>query len=259
LCLRSGRHTAGTSWPVFESLRSVEAENEMGVVGDRVVGDLGAFRRTLGLEGRSESEWRSGIKHDCADVMELRLDGGALWNKLGERVEIESEFVYPLLKSSDLAKGKRESARRVIVTQSRLGEDTARIREHAPKTWAYLSRREAAFAARKSRIYRGQPAFALFGVGDYTFEPHKVAVSGLYKRPRFTELGPIDGRPVMLDDTCYFVTCGSAESAGSLARSLNGELAREFFLARMFSDSKRPVNKALLQTLNLDALGLQSL
>jgi SAM-dependent methyltransferase len=258
LCLSSGRHTEEASWPVFESLRSDQPVSEMGVVGDRVVGDLGAFRRTLELEGNSLSEWRSGIKHDCAEVMELRLDGGALWNKLGERVEIESEFVYPLLKSSDLAKGKSESARRVIVTQSRLGDDTARIREHAPKTWAYLSSRQGAFAARKSRIYRGQPPFALFGVGAYSFQPHKVAVSGLYKHPRFTALGPIDGRPVMLDDTCYFVTCGCAESAGSLAKSLNGDRAREFFLARMFSDAKRPVNKALLQTLNLNALGLES-
>jgi hypothetical protein len=253
LCLHGGPPEKNI-WPVFDSLRSERPESHMAVIGDRVVGDLGAFRRTLALEGTSEREWRSGIKHDCAEVMELRVEGGVLWNKLGERVEIESELVYPLLKSSDLAHGRNESGRRVIVTQSRLGDDTARMRETAPRAWAYLSRHQAAFAARKSRIYQGQSAFALFGVGDYSFEPHKVAVSGLYKQPRFVALAPVDGRPVMLDDTCYFVTCESAKSATAVAASLNGDRAREFFLARIFSDSKRPVNKALLQTLSLSAL-----
>lgn len=257
LCLHPRRDSTDASWPVFESLNEAEPRHYMGVIGGRVVGDLAAFQRTLDLEGRAESEWRSGIKHDCAEVMELRLEDGVSWNKLGERVEIEREFVYPLAKSSDLAKGKRETERRVIVTQMHLGDDTSRIRDRAPLTWQYLTRHAAAFSARKSRIYRGQPEFALFGVGDYSFAPHKVAVSGLHATPRFIALGPIEGRPVMLDDTCYFVTRSNADTAATLESGLNGERAREFFRARVFTGSKRPVNKALLQTLSFSALHVE--
>ena len=41
--------------------------------------------------------------------------------------------------------------------------------------------------------------------------------------------------------------------AEQLARALNGAKAQAFFRARIFWDAKRPINKALLQSLSLDA------
>jgi hypothetical protein len=241
-------------WPVYPSLAASAPSRHMGVVDGKTCSDVDAYLETRSLEGSSEVEWRSGIKHDCASIMELEVGKSCLVNGLGEAVSLEDEYVYPLLKGSDLANGRVSVRRRVIVTQRRLGEDTSVIRERAPATWQYLTEHREYLDARKSSIYRGQPAFALFGVGDYSFTPYKVAICGLYKRLAFTVVGPVDGRPVMVDDTAYFLPCGSPEEAEGLARALNGRAAAEFFQARIFWDAKRPISKALLQSLSLEAL-----
>jgi hypothetical protein len=107
---------------------------------------------------------------------------------------------------------------------------------------------------RKSSIYRGQPDFAIFGIGPYSFAPWKIAISGMYKRCAFTMVGPVDGRPVMLDDTCYFLPFETEAGARRALNALRSPLASDFFAARIFWDSKRPINKALLQQLDLHAL-----
>ena len=66
----------------------------------------------------------------------------------------------------------------MIVTQRVVGEDTKIIKELAPKTWNYLESYADKLDNRASRIYKGQPRFAIFGVGDYTFAPWKIVISG---------------------------------------------------------------------------------
>jgi len=241
-------------WPMYDGLDAARPTRAMGVAGGEVVSDLDAFAETQGLAGRSEVAWRSGVKHDCAAVMELRRDGESLVNGLGERVDLEPEFVFPMRKGSDVANGRTETGRCVIVTQRSIGDDTGRIRATAPRTWAYLEAHRGLLEGRKSSIYRGRPSFAMFGVGDYAFVPYKVAICGLYKRLRFLAIGPEGGRSVMLDDTSYFLPCETEVRAQTLAEALNGARARRFFEARVFWDAKRPVSKALLQTLSLEAL-----
>jgi hypothetical protein len=226
----------------------------MGVVNGKMCSDVGAYLKTRPLEGVSEIEWRSGIKHDCARVMELEISESGLTNGFGEPADLEREYVYPLLKGSDLANGRTIPRRRVIVTQRQIGEDTFSIRTRAPLLWRYLEERRAHFEARKSSIYREQPGFAMFGVGDYSFTPYKVAICGLYKKLRFTVVRPIDGQAVMVDDTAYFLPCSTEEEADTLAFVLNGPKASAFFQARVFWDAKRPISKALLQSLSLEAL-----
>ena len=214
-----------------------------------------AFARTRHLAGICEPQWRSGLKHDCARVMELARGATGGWiNGLGEAVDVEEEAVHPLLKSSDVANDRGAPTRAVIVPQRALGEDTAALRRRAPRAFRYLSRHRALLDARKSSIYERQPPFAIFGVGPYTFAPWKVAISGLYKRSSFVLVGPHEGRPVVLDDTCYFLAFGDERTARRAANALSTGLAREFFAARIFWDAKRPITKAILQTLDLGAL-----
>ncbi|MBI5363092.1 MAG: class I SAM-dependent methyltransferase [Planctomycetes bacterium] len=256
LRVRRARASQGTSsrWPVHASLDARAPKACFGIVDGRTCSDLDQFMASRALEGEAELEWRSGIKHDCADVMELAIDGEELVNGFGERVEVETERLYPFLKGSDVGNGRRVPRKRLIVTQRRLGEDTRALATSAPRTWRYLETHRARLSARKSRIFEGQPPYALFGVGDYTFAPYKVAVCGLYKRLAFSVLAPIDEKPVLVDDTCYFLPCGALAEAETLAAALNGELARRFFEARVFWDEKRPIGKALLRTLSLAAL-----
>jgi len=173
---------------------------------------------------------------------------------LGEIVDIEDDYLFPLLKSSDIANGRLSATRQVILTQKALGEDTTHIRERAPKTWAYLNEHKFHFDARKSSIYKNQPPFAMFGVGPYTLAPWKVAISGMYKRLEFALLGPSNGRPILLDDTCYFAPFSSEKVAKAALDALRLPIVRDYFEARVFWDAKRPINKSLLQSLNLQAL-----
>ena len=84
--------------------------------------------------------WRSGVKHDCAKVMEFRSDNGGLRNGFGECVDIENTYLYPMLKGSDVANGdKRDADRFMLVTQREIGEATDHIQRDAPKTLAISS------------------------------------------------------------------------------------------------------------------------
>ena len=108
--------------------------------------------------------------------------------------------------------------------------------------------------SRYSSIYRKRPRFSIFGVGDYSFAPWKVAISGFYKKLVFRVVGPRKGKSTVLDDTCYFIPCQSHGEAELLARFLNSQTAKEFFSALTFWDAKRPITVALLRRLDLLAL-----
>jgi len=241
-------------WRIFDSLDATKAMSEMGVIGGRLVSDVQSFVQTQHLEGRAVPEWRSGVKHDCSRVMEFDWKEDALMNGRGEAVELEDEYVYPLVKGSDLANGRTPSRRAVLVTQRFLGDDTSRIRQRAPKTWEYLIANEAALNARKSSVYKGQPRFAVFGIGEYSFAPYKVAICGLYKRLSFASVGLTLGKPTMVDDTCYFLPFAAHDEAEEAHRALSSDLAKKFLDSRIFWDAKRPINKAVLQALDIDAL-----
>ena len=230
-----------------------------GLRAGRLVSDVAAHGRWAHLAGTSPApwRWRSGIKHDCARVMELRETASGLVNGLGERVAVEPELLFPLYKSaqlgSDAAQQQRER-RWLLVPQRATGEDTSALAERAPLAWAYLCRHGEQLDARRSAIYRGRARFAVFGVGPYSFAPWKVAISGLYKRLRFRALGPVAGQPSVLDDTAYSLPCRSESEARLLLELLESAPAQEFFAARVFWDAKRPITVGLLSQLDLAKL-----
>lgn len=240
---------------IYPELSSDNPSSEISYDDGSIIANTEYYERWKCLVGKEWYKWRSGIKHDCSRVMELRSSCLGYVNGLGERVDIEDTHVYPMLKSSDLANGSPMQPRRyMLVTQRAVGEDTRLIEHVAPKTWQYLQNHAALLDKRGSSIYSNQSRFAIFGVGDYSFSPWKVAISGLYKNLRFRVVSPSNGRPVMLDDTCYFIGCGSEEEAEYLASLLNSEPAYQFFSAFVFPDSKRPITADLLRRLDLLAL-----
>jgi hypothetical protein len=107
---------------------------------------------------------------------------------------------------------------------------------------------------RKSSIYRSRPRFAMFGIGDYTFAPWKVAVSGLHKTPEFRVVGPVERKPVILDDTCYFLSLESRQDAMLTAAALNSPTAQALLRSLTFVDSKRPITKRVLKRVDLAAV-----
>ena len=222
----------------------------LGWFNNKFASDIEKYKKYQHLDGVCPFEWRQGIKHDCAKIMELeRIDGG-FRNALGEEFELEEDLVYGILKSSDLKEDVIDTSRKyTIVTQQRIGQETSQILERLPKTRHYLHRHKEYFLNRKSNIYNGKPMFSIFGVGDYSFKPYKVAISGLYKQTKFTLVKP-NGTVLLLDDTCYFIGFDTLEEAKEIQNLLNKPETQEFIESFMFTDSKRVITKDLLMRID---------
>jgi hypothetical protein len=206
-------------------------------------------------DGQSPYVWRQGIKHDCARVMELTREDDRFVNGLGETMELEDALIYGLVKSSDVKKKViRSTGRYVIVPTRKIGEDAAEALKGLPLLHNYLSRHRELLDSRKSSIYRNQPPFSIFGIGDYSFQPFKVIVSGLYKQPRFALALSPDDRPLMADDTCYFLGFDSLDDAACVWALLNGPRVQGLLAAITFNDAKRPFTKEMLMRIDLTAV-----
>lgn len=202
------------------------------------------------IDGKCVFEWRQGVKHDCSSIMELDCVDGHLINKNDEKLSIEATLVYPLLKSSQIKKPIiTETTKYILITQKRINQDTSYIRDEAPKTWDYLNDNKEYFDKRKSSIYNGKPDFSIFGIGDYSFKKFKVAVSGFYKNPVFSLV--YSNKPVMLDDTCYFLSFDDYNHAYVTMLILNSSLIKSFLKSIAFLDSKRPYTKKVLKRIDL--------
>lgn len=182
------------------------------------------------------------------EVMELSLNGTSLINGLKEHVDIESRYVFPLIKSSMFKSPViTDSEKYVIVTQKKIREDTSHIAIDSPKIWHYLTSHKEHFLKRKSSIYKDAPDFSMFGIGDYSYASYKVSVSGFYKKPLFSVLASPDSIPIMTDDTSYFICFPTYDSAYVAMLILNSTCVQHFLSTIAFLDAKRPYTKKVLE------------
>ena len=224
-----------------------------GWINGKFVANTQAYAETKQFEGVSSLVWRQGLKHDCASIMELEQRNETFVNGYGQIADVEAPFLYPLLKSSDLKRFEIANARKyVIVPQAHIGQKTACLEDSAPKLWRYLTDNAAYLDNRKSRIYHDKPRYSIFGIGDYSFKPYKVVISGLYKQARFCVVPPIKGRPVMLDDTCYFIGFDTYSDAVFAATALMSAPIQNLLKALVFADAKRPYTKEVLMRLDIE-------
>ena len=241
---------------VYDTLEAAAPSSRFGLRDGELVAELELYERWKHLAGPQRYRWRSGVKHDCSKVMELRRRGPDSYvNGFHEEVQLESRFLFPMLKGSEVANGTvAEPTRWMLVTQSTIGDDTNRIESEAPRTWRYLCAHADRLDQRGSTIYRNRARFSVFGVGPYTFAPWRVAISGFYKKLEFRTVGSFEGKPIVLDDTCYFMPCGSKAEADCVRELLRSEPAQELLGAFAFWDSKRPITVGLLGRLDLLAV-----
>lgn len=239
---------------VYDTLSDSEPASVIGFHDDIVLADVSRYERWRHLKGTDGSYiWRSGIKHDCSKVMELEKDGRQFKNGLSELVSVEDDFLYPMLKSSDIGNGSRRQ-KYMLVTQQYTGESTDNIKRMAPRTWRYLNSHEQYLDRRGSSIYRNRPRFSIFGVGPYSFSPWKVAISGFYSDLNFRVIGPIDDKAVVFDDTVYFLSSWSKQEAEFIYDLLKSEPADAFYRSMIFWSDKRPITAEVLNRLDLRAV-----
>jgi hypothetical protein len=260
-CLFLAEFTPGQptdkSAALYDALETETCLNRFGMVDGEMVSDIDGYRQLKHLSGVNYYRWRSGVKHDLARVMELEVVDGKLYNGFGAPVDLEAIHLYPLLKATEVSKGITTPQKYLLVTQTAVGQETAGLRDTAPKTWQYLEQYDELFAQRRSSIYHNQPKYCLFGIGAYTFAPYKIAISGLHKGARFTLIPPYEDKPVLLDDTCYFIGSSDGAEAYLLHELFDSDLTRCFLQSMIFADSKRPVTADVLNRIDVKKVAEQ--
>ena len=251
------------SQPIFDCLEfdfynNQKSQLKFGWLNDKFVSNIDTYIHTKEIDGECPFIWRQGLKHDCSAVMELDKVNGHYVNGLNEEVKLEDGLVYGILKSSDLKNTVINQTRKfTIVTQKKVGQETKYIKTEYPKTYQYLTEHQTNFDARKSRIYNNKPLFSIFGIGDYSFKPYKVAISGLYKTFHFTLILPQNKKPVMIDDTCYLIGFDKIEFAVYTLILLNSNTTVQFLQSVTFLDAKRTFTKDVLMRIDLLELAKQ--
>jgi hypothetical protein len=230
------------------------AISKFGVVDGLMVSDVEQYEAVRVADGACPFEWRSGIKHDASSVFEL-VAGPQPTTKAGVALNLEPDYVLPFLKSTDIFRGRhRVLSKWVIIPQMKFGAETDSLQYRAPNLWTYLNENAAVLDGRKSSIYRNRARFSIFGHGDYTFAPYKVAVSGLHKQPVFRLLAAMNDQPIALDDTCYFLPFTDPTEAALVTAMLSSDECVALIESMVFWDSKRPITKKLLARIDLNQL-----
>jgi hypothetical protein len=238
---------------VYDFERPEQIKSQFGYSNGRFYSNFNT--KTDDFDGKCCFEWRQGVKHDCSKIMELTMFNGTLQNGKNEPVQIEEDIVFPLIKSSMFkAPVIHNFSKYVIVTQKKTREETAHLEHEVPKTWKYLTDNKSSFDNRKSSIYRGAPPFSMFGVGAYSYATYKVGVSGFYKHPLFSVLYSDDNKPVMTDDTSYFICFDSYDMAYVAMLLLNSEKVQSFLASIAFLDAKRPYTKKVLERIDFNKI-----
>lgn len=239
---------------VYSHLDDLGDEYSIGERDGLLLKDTVVYERWKHLSGQDlRYLWRSGMKHDCARVMVFEPGTNKfLTNGFGKKYRLEEDYLFPLLKSSDIGNNRTQSYRKlVLVTQRTVGEDTSVIQQKAPKTWHYLVAHDEYMSKRRSSIYKNKPPYSIFGIGSYTFKPWKIAISALYKKLNFCVVGPLDGKAVIFDDTVNFLAFDSEQETLFIYELLTSQPALNFFNSMIFWDEKRPITIDLLRRLSL--------
>lgn len=242
----------------FDFYNNQKPQIKFGWLNDKFVSNIYTYFPTKNIDGICPFVWRQGLKHDCSSIMELDKINGQFVNGLKEEIKLENDLIYGILKSSDLKNKVINQTRKfTIVTQNRIGQDTKYIKTKYPLTYEYLINHKGSFDSRKSSIYNNKPLFSIFGIGDYSFKPFKVAISGLYKTFHFTLVLPQNNKPIMLDDTCYMLSFDNLEFAVYSLILLNSETTMQFLKSITFADAKRTFTKDVLMRIDLLELAKQ--
>ena len=157
---------------------------------------------------------------------------------------IESDLVYPLLRGRDVSRWYAEPSAHIILAQdfqSRKGIPESEMKQHWPKTYAYLKQFEGnpkifergtlrgrATKAVRGPIKNGAPFYSMFGVGPYTMAEWKVLWPEVGHSVHASVSGPSTVeklKPALPDHTIVAVSCSSESEAYFIAGMLNSSPA----------------------------------
>ncbi|RLM53153.1 type I restriction endonuclease subunit M [Halobellus sp. Atlit-31R] len=205
-----------------------------------------AERRAL---GENPYRIRHGVKDDAKAVY-------AVDRELIERCDLESEHVFPYLKSKHIVKYGLFGHDLHLVPQRQAGADNAaELEREAPATYAYLEENRERLTDRGSSWFDDGPFYSLFGLGSYTWAPYKIVWCRLGFKPHFavvsTVADPVVGeKPVVPGDHCMFVSTDSEAEAHYLCALLNSAPYQRC-LRDISSGGKSSLSKSTVERLAL--------
>ncbi len=151
----------------------------------------------------------------------------------GVTVRLEAALLYPLLRARDVGPLRAAAPTAWVLlpqdTRRRRGLDETLMAARYPRALAYLRRFREDLAGRRDRgsrslIEAGAAFYSVFSVGPETLSAWKVVWARIASRVAAAPVGPFEGRPVVPQETCTFVACGSREEACFLAGVLSSSL-----------------------------------
>ncbi|MGQ4557686.1 type I restriction endonuclease subunit M [Halobellus sp. GM3] len=163
---------------------------------------------------------RHGVKDDAKAV--YAVDRSTI-----ERHGLESDHVYPYLKSKHIVKYGLFGHDLQLVPQRRAGADNeAELRRQTPQTYAYLEAHRGRLRDRGSSWFEGGPFYSLFGLGPYTWSDYKVVWCRLGFKPHFAVVSTVTDslvgeKTVVPGDHCMFVGTDDEREAHYLCALLN--------------------------------------
>ena len=199
--------------------------------------------------GSSPYRIRHGVKDDAKSVY-------ALDRETIEEQELESEHIFPYLKSKHIVKYGLFGHDLQLVPQRQAGEDNEReLQQEAPATYAYLDAHRERLIDRGSSWFDDGPFYSLFGLGSYTWAAYKVVWCRLGFKPHFTVVStvfdPIIGeKPVIPGDHCMFVGTDDEDEAHYLCALLNSAPYQRC-LRDISSGGKSSLSKSTVERLAL--------
>ncbi|MCC6014920.1 MAG: class I SAM-dependent DNA methyltransferase, partial [Desulfurococcaceae archaeon] len=152
---------------------------------------------------------------------------------------IEPDLVYPLLRGRDIKKWYAESKDRYAIiphkpkTAKPIPESEMKIR--FPLTYQYLNtyRNELESRSIHKLWGKGNPYYAVYDIGVYTFAQYKVvwkriagAITGKAVSFACAVVEPIGGKPVIPDDSTILVEAETPEEAYYIAGLLDSTIIR---------------------------------
>jgi hypothetical protein len=233
------------------------ATAEAGVVDGMFASDVALYAHSRTVEAGPDGglAWRQGVKHDLSKVLELKQTPDGLINGLGEPVEIESDVLCPLFKSSDLATG-RPATRLSPLYQHDLSGPVDDLPERWPKLAAYLDRYRPRFAARGQA--RGGQAYTkasqtscCSGSASTASPPSRWR----YRASTSSRTSVFSGREKQ-DSRRWSTTPATCcrfehlHDAERTADYLNGDAVRRFLLSIADATAKRPFTKDILERIS---------
>lgn len=137
---------------------------------------------------------------------------------------LEARHIYPLLRARDLRPFAASPGAAILLLQdpqTRRGLDPARLERDAPNTFAYISAYAPELLARAAftRYFTSPngapraPFYSMFNVSEATFAPYKVVYNRVGTGLTAAALGPLNGRPVIPQETLCLVPCADADEA----------------------------------------------